>query len=166
MSQQCAKTGPRGQCNQPTVDGSGFCKKHSDESQRIRSYRLSDPDTRERFDHFADSAALETVRDEIVLLRVLIEERRNLAKTEADRINAFSVIHPALSTLNKLVESLSKLEKQADLVLGREALEKLGDDIVTILIEELSNVEGYTEIVDRVASRLAKSIADARNKDT
>jgi len=146
------------------VDGSEFCKKHCKEADRIRSYRLSDPDARQRFDHLANSEALETVRDEVVLLRLLIDERYALAETKADKINAFSVIHPALSTLNKLVESLGKLERQADLVLGREALEKLGDDIVTILIEELTDVDGYTEIVDRVASRLATTIAESHNK--
>lgn len=161
---QCQHSGPRGQCVYQKVDGSDFCKKHCNEADRIRSYRLSDPEAQKRFDHLANSAALETVREEVVLLRMLIDERYSLAKTEADKINAFSVIHPALSTLNKLVESLSKLERQADLVLGREALEELGEDIVTIIIEELSNVEGYTEIVDRVAARITSSIANARNK--
>ena len=161
----CQHTGPRGQCTAKTVTGSEFCNRHSNEADRIRSYRISDPTIRERFDHHANSNALETVREEVVFLRTLIEERYELARTEADKINAFSVIHPALSTLNKLVESLSKLELQADLVLGRDALNKLGDEIVTILIEELSNVEGYTAIVDRVASRLATTIANARNKE-
>jgi hypothetical protein len=160
----CQHTGPRGQCTAKTVTGSEFCNRHSNEADRIRSYRISDPTIRERFDHHSSSSALETVREEVVFLRTLIEERYELARTEADKVNAFSVIHPALSTLNKLVESLSKLELQADLVLGRDALNKLGDDIVTILIEELSNVDGYTEIVDRVASRLATTIAQSRNK--
>ena len=111
----------------------------------------------------AGSESLGTVRDEVILLRALINERLDLAKTEADKIVAFQTIHPALSTLNKLVESLSKLELQTDVVLGKAALTKLCDDIVTILIEELSTVEGYTDIVDRVAKRISDAVASSRN---
>ena len=159
----CQHTGPRGQCTGKTVVGSDKCARHSNEVDRIRSYRIADPDIRARFDHHVDSDTLETVREEVAFMRSLIEERYSLARTEADKINAFSVIHPAISTLNKLVESLTKLEMQADLILGRDALNLLADDIVTILISELSNVDGYTEIVDRVASRIAEKIANTRN---
>jgi signal transduction histidine kinase len=131
----------------------------------LRSYKLSDPELRARFDHHADSDSIETVRAEVVLLRTLIDERLSLARTEADKIAAFQVIHPAISTLNKLVESLCKLEKSTHLVLGKEALNRLGDKIVTILIEELSEVEGYTDIIDRVAGRIAAAISESRNTD-
>jgi signal transduction histidine kinase len=126
----------------------------------LRSYKLSDPELRARFDHHADSDSIETVRAEVVLLRTLIDERLSLARTEADKIAAFQVIHPAISTLNKLVESLCKLEKSTHLVLGKEALNRL-----TILIEELSEVEGYTDIIDRVAGRIAAAISESRNTD-
>lgn len=163
MSQRCQHSGPKGQCNHQTVDGSEFCLRHSDESARLRGYYLSDTGLRERFDHMAGSECLGTVRDEVILLRALINERLDLARTEADKIVAFQTIHPALSTLNKLVESLSKLELQTDVVLAKTALTELSDDIVTILIEELSALPNYTDIVDRVAQRISDKIAESRN---
>ena len=165
MSEQCSRSTPSGMCNQPSCDGSDFCQKHSKESDRVRSYQLSSPELRARFSHHADSDSIETVRDEVILLRSLINDRLNLARNEAERIVAFREIHPAIATLNKLVESLCKLEKSTHLVLGKEALNRLGDEIVNILIEELSLVDGYTDIVDRVAGRIATVISEARNKD-
>ncbi|MHC4355566.1 MAG: hypothetical protein ACYS0H_22940 [Planctomycetota bacterium] len=131
----------------------------------MRSYQLSSPELRSRFDHFARSDALETVRDEVILLRAMISDRLDLTRNEADRIAAFSVIHPAIVNLSKLVETLCKLEKSTHMVLSKEALQKLGDIIVTILIEELSQVEGYTDIVDRVAGRIAAAISESRNTE-
>lgn len=166
MSSRCQHSGPRGQCSHPSVDGSDFCKTHSNEDSRIRGYLLENPELKARFvHHSADSESLETVRQEVRLLRTLIDDRINLAQTPAERINAFSVIHPAISTLNKLVESLNKMERQADIVLGKSALLKLSDDIVTILIEELAGIPDYTDIIDRVAERIAGAIADAHNEE-
>lgn len=109
--------------------------------------------------------SIETVRQEVLLLRALIDERLDLARTEADKITAFQVIHPAISTLNKLVESLNKLDRQTNEVLDKGALTRLGDDIVTVLIEELCHIDGYTDIIDRVGSRIADAIAGARNEE-
>lgn len=165
MSQRCQHSGPRGQCSRPVVDGSKFCLSHCKESERMRGYVLSDEGLRQRFDDMSAMDSIETVRQEVRLLRALIEDRVNLARNEAERITAFQVIHPAISTLNKLVESLRKLEIQTNEVLGKGAISKLGDEIVTILIEELCHLEGYTDIIDRVAARIADSLAAARNED-
>lgn len=162
---RCQHSGPNGQCSRPAVDGSEFCLQHSKESDRIRGYRLADESLRERFNQMKSENGLETVRDEVRLLRAMIEERTNMARTEAEKIVAFQVIHPAISTLNKLVESLSKLERQTNAVLSKEALNKLCEGIAQILIEELKEVDGYTEIVDRVAARISDAIAEARNKE-
>lgn len=164
MNQRCQHSGPRGQCPQAAVDGSKFCSRHCNEADRLRGYRLSDTSLRARFDHFSDSESLETVRDEVILLRSLINERLDLAKTEADKVVAFQVIHPALSTLNKLVESLGKLERQTDAVLGKAALNDLCDEIAKILIEELCDMDGFEGIVDRIATRISDAIASAHNE--
>jgi signal transduction histidine kinase len=131
----------------------------------MRSYYLADTKLRARFDQLSGSESLETVKDEVILLRTLINERLNFARSESDKIVAFQTIHPALSTLNKLVESLGKLERQTNVVLGKGALNKLSDTIVQILIEELCDIEDYESIIDRVASRIASEIAGARNED-
>ena len=164
MSQRCQHSGPRGQCSRPAVDGSNFCLSHCKESDLIKGYRLADTDLRQRFDELSAMDSIETVRQEVRLLRTLIEDRINLARNEAERITAFQVVHPAISTLNKLVESLGKLERQTNEVLDKGALTKLSDDIVTILIEELCDIDGYTDIIDRVASRIAGAVAGARNE--
>ena len=166
MSQRCQHSGPRGQCNKPAVDGSDFCLTHCNEADRIRAYRLTDPNLRRRFDEMSSSTTLETVRAEIDLFRTLMEERVNIAKTEAEKIVLFQQMPSAMAALNKLVDSFTKLERQSHEVLGKGSLNKLADEIAVILIEELTAIgEDYTNIVDAVAGRIAGVIAEARNEE-
>ena len=166
MADQCEHTGSRGKCSAPKVEGSDYCAKHSNEPDRIKGYRLSSPELRERFEHHAGSALLESVRDEIILLRALIEDRLDAAASVAERINAFNTVRPALVDVVKCVETLSKLERQNNIVLGKEALQALNKEIVTILIGELETLPNYESIIDRVASRIASAIAKARNPES
>lgn len=163
MFDKCEHTGPQGRCTQSPVDGSVYCKRHCKEADRIKGYRLSSPDLKQRFDHHADSL-LESVRQEIILLRALIEDRLSLAKTEADRINAFNTVRPAIVDVVKCVETLQKLERQNNIVLSKEAIMKLRKDIVDILVSELEHLPNYESIVDGVARKLAAAIAGAKNE--
>lgn len=163
--QQCEHSGPQGQCHNERIDGSRHCSRHSNEAERIRGYRLSNPELRERVEHHSGSASLESVRLEIGMLRALIEDRLALANNAAERLSAFQSVTPTLVSVVKCVEVLCKLERQTSVVLGKEALSELAKQIVKILTEELDGVPNHDSIVDKVASRIAGAIASARNKD-
>ena len=135
--------------------------KHSNEGDRIKGYIITNPDLKSRFDQHADS--VETVGQELRLLRALVNDRLDLSRNESDRVNALQVLHPAISTINKLVESLDKMKRQTDLVLEKAALMTLGEGIGEILVEELGNLDESGELVDRVAGRIATLIANAHN---
>lgn len=162
MSNQCEHSGPQGQCHNPSVDGSDKCAKHSKESDRIRSYRLKGT-LRERFEHHSSADLLTTVRDEIHLLKSLIEDRLDLAESPAERLVAFQTVRPALVDVVKCFEILTKLETATSVTLGKEALSELGKEVIKILTEELEGVPNHDSIIDSVAARIAASISDARN---
>jgi len=98
-------------------------------------------------------------------MRILIEERLKFAHNEAEKISAFPVIQAALSNLTKMVESLGKLERQTDATLGKDALNTVLEDIVDILVQELSSVYDSESIIDRVASRIGTAIATSHNQE-
>jgi len=77
-------------------------------------------------------------------------------------MDAFRVVRPALVDIVKCVDTLSKLERQADEVLGKEAIMWLRKEIVKILVEE-ADLEH--SVIDRVAKRIAEAIANARNNN-
>jgi len=163
MSEQCEHTGPHGQCSHPKVDGSDYCARHSKESDRIQGYRLSSPELRKQFEHFEQSDLLETVRQEISLLRALINDRLNMLDSPAERIAAFQSVAPQLVAVVKSLETIVKLEHQTNVVLGKDALRSLAQEIIKILTEELVEVPDHDSIIDRVAKRIASAIAKSHN---
>lgn len=165
MADQCEHTGPSGQCNRTQLDGSEFCDRHSNEADRIRGYRLSSTELREQFEHHSRSDIFASLRDEILLLKAMINDRVNLATSPAERITAFNSVRPALVDVIKCAETLSKLERQNNIVLGKEALLILNREIIEILVGELEAVPNYESIVDRVAQRIATALANARNEE-
>lgn len=162
---RCQYTGRRGQCNHSSIDNSQYCSRHSNEEHRMRKYRIQNPDLQERLGHHDDEASLKTVEQEIVLLRSMIEDRLNLAENKAERLSAYSVVTPMIGQVNKLVENLGKLRTSSSTLLNKEALRKLGDQIVHILVEELRGVPESDTILERVAERVADAIAEAKNED-
>jgi len=158
----CEHTGPQGPCNSPKVDGSEYCSRHSDESDRIKRYRLSNPELREKFEHHMRADVLTSVREEIALLSAMVHDRLDMIQSKAERMDAFRVVRPALVDIVKCVDTLSKLERQADEVLGKEAIMWLRKEIVKILVEE-ADLEH--SVIDRVAKRIAEAIANARNNN-
>lgn len=159
---RCHHSGPRGQCPYQAIDSSHYCEKHTNEERRIMNYRIDDPELRERLSHHG-ALSIETVRDEVALMRALMEERINLAKTPAEKIAAFNVVTPAINALDKLVNSIQKLELNASLSLEKGAARKLAEDIGKILIEELRDVPDRDNIIDRVSRRIAEAVMAARN---
>ena len=165
MADKCEHTGPRGRCDKDAVDGSNCCGSHSNEAERVKGYRLTSPELKERFEHFSREDLFSSLGQEVRLLRAMIEDRMCQAVTPAERITAFNAVRPALVDVVKCVETLSKLERQNNIVLGKDALSWLSEEIITILIGELEQVPDHERIVDSVAQRISQAIADARNQE-
>ncbi len=163
--QQCEHSGPQGQCHNERIDGSRYCSRHSNEAERIRGYQLTDPVLRDQVEYHGREGRLESIRQEIVLLRSMINTRLNMITNRAERESAIQSATPSVVSLVKCYETLTKLEQQTSVVLGKEALSELAEEIVIILTEELDGVPNHDSIVDKVASRIADAIASARNKD-
>jgi hypothetical protein len=105
------------------------------------------------------------VRAEIALCRTLIQERINLATSEADKKVLFQTLPAVNNSLDKLVNSFRKLEAQSNEVLGKGVVNEIAAGVANVLLEELCDVEDRYSIIDRVASRIADLIAEARNEE-
>lgn len=165
MIDTCEHSGTRGKCPAPIVAGSKFCAKHSDEQARIKGYILTNPELRDQFEHHQQSDLYESLRQEIDLLRATIQIRVNSAKNSVELASLLSVVHKPLVDLTKCMETLSKLQRQNNIVLGQEALAWLQKKIIDILVSELEHIPSYEPIVDSIASKLAGAIANAKNQE-
>lgn len=163
MCPKCQHSGPAGMCHYDALDGSDYCRRHGDEPARIRGYQLTDPELRSTFEQMSASTELRSLKEDVALLRALLVSRVNYARNEAEKIQAIQNVAPMFATVDKLVNSLDKLERRTGEVLEKAAATKLVGDILNILMDELNGVENRDTIVDRVAKRIAQVIAEARN---
>ena len=161
---KCTHSGPRGMCPFDAVPGLDKCRKHGNIAEIIMAYRFTDPDLKERMDFHSRDELIESVKQEVVLVRALIEERRNFATNQSEKIQAFPQIIDATAKLERLVTSLARLEKQSGQVLEKAALHKLGRRLVEILTDALKDIPDRDTIVDRVAKEIAAAVMAAKNE--
>ena len=153
-------------CPYDALPGQNKCEKHGNQKKIIVGYRLSDPDLKERMDFHSRNELIESVKQEVTLVRALIEQRTNIIDGKAEKIQGFPVIIQATATLERLVNSLAKLERQSGLVLEKSAIQKLGRRIVEILTDALKDVPDRDTIVDKVAKEIAEAIMSTKNETT
>jgi hypothetical protein len=127
------------------------------------NYRLAEARHNARLAEFRAAGNLTSLEDEIALARTLIEDRLNSAASPAERAGALTMIRDLLAVLGNLCKAHHIRQQQDGELLAKPALEQLGRVMVDIVADELSPIEGWEEIVSRIADRLATAIAGANN---
>ena len=163
MSGNCLSSGSNGSCPRKAVEGSMFCDRHTNEAERVRNYLIEDAQLKTSFER-QQKADLFSLRDEVILLRTMIGDRLNMAKSEAERMVAYREIGTWIGTVDKLVNSLNKLEKETSQVLTKETVLDIGRQIVQVISEEVKKLPGHEQVIDAVAVRLVPIIEEATNK--
>ena len=172
--QRCQSVLAEGQCPHLSIEGSDFCAVHAKVSkadvhkQRVQHYLLSNPELQTRLNRQASVEEVRSLREEIHLARVMVETRLDLIE-DGDRggmLAAFSNVNTYLQTIEKLVSSCHRMEVSLGTLLSKASIFALGQEIVSILADELQGIEGYEEIVDRISERVVVAIAGQENKDS
>lgn len=161
---QCEHTQPDGQCRATAVEGSKFCAKHSPDPQigLRRQYMLNKAKYRQRYSEFAESDELRTLRDEIAILRMVMEERLNMIQNDSEMLASCGQIAALATTIEKLVKSCNQLETRLGSLLSKSALLGVANELVQILMQELSDLPNYEYLVDKISERIVKVIIDAK----
>lgn len=171
--QRCEPDDPRrcqsviassGQCHNLAVEGTSYCECHGgsstarkNEQAELRTYRLKKYQA--RLTEFAESDKIKSLRDEIGILRILIEERLNICQTDLDLMMHSSVLSDLVMKVEKLVSSCNRLEGQLGTMLDKTQAMQLGAEIVEIIARHVES----EETVDGIANEIAQSIARIGN---
>lgn len=160
---KCFRSSKSGSCPNEAAEGSLFCQKHANENDQIKGYILQDEEILKQFEHHA-KGNLFSLRQEVTLLRAMINDRLNMANTPSERQLAYREVGNWIGTLDKLTNSLNRLEKETSEVLTRETLMKLAQQMVQVISEEVKTLPGYEAAVDRIATRVVGLVNEASNK--
>ena len=168
---RCQAVTSRGQCTRLAASGSTLCKMHDpkaaerDRKERLRHYLLANPDLSVRYDRHSTVEEIRSLRDEIALARAMVEKRLDAVETNSDFLAACGAVNSYLQTIEKLVSSCHRKEVSLGNLLSKASVFALGQEIVTILVDELNSLPGYEEIVDRISEQIVSTIAERENSE-
>ena len=167
---ECAENDPdrcqgvtgSGQCQYKSMDRSTFCPRHGgnragDEADRVelRNLRLSRARWMTRAKELADSEGITSLRDEIAICRLMLEEKLESCQGPADLMLASPMIQELLMKIEKLVTSAHRLESSLGQLLDKAAVVQLTGELISIISE------GLDGIMDELIKNLGEQHEDA-----
>jgi hypothetical protein len=159
---RCQAVTPQGQCRQKAhfYDSDGkydkFCKKHAGKSyagekaEAMRNYQFVKYQS--RINRFADNDQVKSLREEIGILRMIMEEVVNKCQTDNDILIFAPKITDLTLKIEKLVSSCHRLETSLGQTLDRTAILNLATRMVNIISQHISDQEIINLIVSDIGT--------------
>lgn len=152
---RCQGNSGNEQCNLKQVPGSNFCAAHggnksvlAEKKAAANRYRLTK--WQQRMQEFSGDSELKSTRDEIGILRILLEERLNLCQTSMDLILHSGPISDIILKIDKVVKNLHEIDKDFKNLLEKSDVIQIADRLINIVKEEVKNPEEVERIQRRV----------------
>lgn len=164
---RCKGASKDGQCQNIAEDDSDYCLAHGgkvpgDEHEQ-REYLLAQMKERFRLAKIAGVDQIKSLTDEIAIIRDLAVRIYNTIQTDSELLKHSGQLNTLLLTAERLKKSNIQFEQSGGTLLNKETVVQLGQEICAIIIQELSEVDNYETIVDRVSGQIADVIVNAQN---
>lgn len=157
---RCQSNGAAGsQCQMRATPGSLYCRLHGGVAQnhRInRNYRLTK--FQARIEEFADNDKVKSLREEIGILRVMMEEIINRCNSSTDLILSSGKIADLVMRIEKLVNSCHRIEERTGMLLDKTAALKMADGIIEIIAAFVT-----PSILDNIALKILEVVVNAQD---
>ncbi|MHA2063706.1 MAG: hypothetical protein ACXABY_04905 [Candidatus Thorarchaeota archaeon] len=151
---RCQNTGKQGQCRNLCVDSGNRCMVHggnkqlqSQELKSLNNFRLGK--WQAHIERHAGDSDIKSLRNEIGILRVMIEERLMKCKDATDLIMQSTAISDLVMKVDRVVTSCHKLEGSMGQLLDKSALLQFASQIIDVISVEL---EGDDEKLETIAN--------------
>ena len=152
------------QCMNKAVPGGTFCLVHggnkqleSQKGQGLRNYRLGK--FQAKLERHASSNFIKDLRDEIAVLRMILEERINFCTTQVDLLTQSGDIGDLVIKIEKVVTSCHKLESNMGQHLDKAALIQFAAQVVETIAEEIQD----QETLDKISFGIIRLLKDDPN---
>jgi putative component of toxin-antitoxin plasmid stabilization module len=156
----------QGQCMYFAEEGSKFCIMHggrhaaaNKEREGLRNYRLTKFNA--RLQQLGDSPDIKSLRDEIAILRIIMEERLNQCADTKDLIYQSGPISDLVMKIDRVVTSCHKLEEKMGALLDKQAIIQFGSELVSLIGDEIKDEEALARIAHRIYEIIATTIGES-----
>jgi len=166
--ERCEGTVATGQCPYKKYEGTNYCAMHGSNSGRIkkheeikRNYRLNR--WHKRMTEFADGDEVKSLREEIGILRIIMEEMLNKCEDSTDLLLYAHRISDLAVKIERLVISCDKLEGRMNLLLSKRAILHLANSYVQIIntyVTDADTIEQISTEMLAVTEQLENPVGD------
>ena len=153
-----------GQCQQVKMEHSSYCATHGGthgEKAHVQQskdmYRLAKYNTRLR--ELSNHDGVKSLRDEIGILRILMEEKLNQCGDPLDLMTNAPIISDLAVKIEKLVSSCQKVEGLTGNLLDKQAILQFADQVISIIGDEFDDAEKLARVADRIIKALGNTNA-------
>jgi len=167
---RCQAVNANGQCNNRAAEGSTFCLAHggnkaqeSAQKAALRNYRKSK--WLGRIHEHADGPAIKSLREEIGILRIILEEHLDKCNTEMDLILHSQAISDLVMKIEHIVVSCHKLEDKLKLVVDRSALLQFASMVIDIVASELAALDDSEALLTKISDGILAAIGKIGESD-
>ena len=164
--ERCQHNTKMGQCPYRAVPGCTTCHMHGGIKEQIliankekRLYRVSK--WQSRISEFADSDQVKTLREEVGILRVVLEETLNKCNDSTELLIYSSRITDTVLKIEKLVASCHRLEASTGNLLDKTQALQLASVIVEIIARYIDD----PVIIDSISEEVMESVASNRPEE-
>ena len=163
---RCKFSYPHEQCWREAEHGCEFCLAHggksTEEAESKRLMLLADVSNRRRLSELTGHDGVKSLREAVALTYMLIERQIN---NDPALLSCCGSVNSLLLTLARLTKECLALELSTGELLSKEVAYRLVQSMCEVVIEELRGIDGYEEIIDRIADRLFPTVNAARNQE-
>lgn len=164
---RCQAVNKQGQCLNKAVElpNGGYgtqCLAHggnkqqeSDRQSSYRNYKLTK--WHARLQRHSDSEHLKSLRDEIGILRILMEERLERCKDAHDLILQSGPISDLVMKIERTVTACHKLEGSMGQLLDKQAILQFANEVITVVTNNVTDeqqidlvAEGILQLIGRI----------------
>lgn len=153
---RCQTVTSRGQCTQKAVEGSKYCPCHGGNSaitakkaEDVFRYRATQWSG--RMQALAEETNIKSMREELGVLRILLEERLKSCKSTTDLIINSGPMAELVLKIEKLVKSIHELDKDLNQLLDKQILIQYAEQIITIIGKHVDDEEARFAIAKEIA---------------
>lgn len=149
-----------GQCRYKAVPGSKYCPRHKGdltvrarERANLREYQLGR--YQQAYKEFATDPAAKSLRQEIGLARMLLEEIFKRCQANDNQLIVFLPrISEMVERIRKLVESCHRIEERLGVTIDRQTMLQMGEIIIATISEEVTD----PIVLERLANKILIAI--------
>jgi hypothetical protein len=150
-----------GQCHYEVVPGSTKCELHGgiykmEETRKAVARQYNVAKWNARIEGFASNDGVKGLRDEIGIVRMILETVLNMCEDDFDLLLYSSKISDLVSRIESLVRSCHKLESSMGQLLDKTAALQLSGEIVQIIAKHVPDEDKVAMVAKDIAEALVR----------